>query len=395
MANTLTATLTQILAKGMMGLREEVLLTRLVNTDYSVEAKRKGQTIDIPIASDMGTADDVTPAATPTAPTDLNTATAQISLTNWKHKAFALNDQEVGRINADKNFVPLQMNEAFRVLANAINDSVFATYTGIYGYNGTAGTTPFGAGVEVASATNMRKTLHEQLCPRDSRRMLLDFTAEAAALNLAPYSDAEKRGSAETKTSGNIGKVFGFDTYGEDGVPTHTAGTITTGLINKASTAVAIGVNTLIATTAASTGACALLEGDIVLFAGDTQTYVLTAAATQAAAATDVTLTFEPALKVALVGSEAITVKASHVVNLGFHRDAFGLAMRAPDAGLKELIGASAAGNVMESVTLADPVSKLVFRLELIRGYKMIMFDVDCLWGTALVSAARASRLAG
>ena len=45
MANTLTAILTQILAKGMMGLREQVLMTRLVNTDYSLEAKKKGQTI--------------------------------------------------------------------------------------------------------------------------------------------------------------------------------------------------------------------------------------------------------------------------------------------------------------------------------------------------------------
>jgi len=34
-------------------------------------------------------------------------------------------------------------------------------------------------------------------------------------------------------------------------------------------------------------------------------------------------------------------------------------------------------------------------RLELIRGYKMTIWDVDCLWGTALVSAERAARLAG
>jgi len=394
MANTLTAILVQILSKGMMTLREQVLMTRLVNTDYSLEAKKKGQTIDIPLSAAQ-TASDVTPAATPTAPTDLTPTTAQITLNNWKHADFALDDREIGRIRADKDFVPLQMQEAFKAIANAINDTVFATYTGIYGYVGTAATTPFGAGVEVASATNLRKTLHEQLCPRDSRRAVLDFAAEAAALNLSPFSDANKRGSAETKTSGELGTIFGFTWYGDDGVPTHTAGTITTGLINKASTVVATGVKTLVATTAASTGACALLEGDIILIAGDTQTYVLTAAATQASAATDVTLVFEPALKVALTGSEAITVKASHVVNLGFHRDAFGLAVRAPDAGIKELLGTGAAGNVMESVTLQDPVSKLIMRLELIRGYKMTIWDVDCLWGTTLVSAARASRLAG
>jgi len=63
----------------------------------------------------------------------------------------------------------------------------FATYPGIYGYVGTAGITPFGSGVEVASATNLRKTLLEQYCPRENRRGILDYAAEAAALNLAPF----------------------------------------------------------------------------------------------------------------------------------------------------------------------------------------------------------------
>ena len=386
MANTLTETLVQILTRGMMGLREEVLLTRLVNTDYSTEAKKKGQTIDIPVASDMGTADSVTPAATPTAPTDLTTATAQIALSNWYHKAFALDDREIGRINAGADFVPLQMNEAFRVLAKAINNSVFATYKGIYGYVGTAGTTPFGAGVEVASATNLRKTLNEQLCPRENRKALLDFTGEAAALNLAPFSDAEKRGSATTKTKGNIGEVFGFDWNGEDGVPTHTAGTVTSSPVaaDAALGATSVGV---------SGGSGNYLEGDIIAIAGDEQTYAVGATCDSSSG----TLSIIPGLKVAITGSStpAITLKASHVVNLGFHRDAFGLAMRAPDAGLKELLGAGTAGNVAGSITMGDPVTNLVFRLELIRGYKMTIWDLDCLWGTTLVSAPRAARLAG
>src|SRR5690606_27985853 len=111
-------------------------------------------------------------------------------------------------------------------------------------------------------------------------------------------------------------------------VPTHTAGTITTGLATKAATVQALGDKTIVCTTAAATGACALKKGDIITFAGDTQTYVLTDDATQSSAASDVTLNIEPGLKKALAGGEAVTVKASHVVNLGFHRDAFALAMR-------------------------------------------------------------------
>lgn len=388
MANTLTAILVQILSKGMMTLRQQVLMTRLVNTDYSLEAKKKGQTIDIPLSAAQSTAD-VTPAATPSAPTDLTPTTAQISLDNWKHADFALDDREVGRIRADKDFVPLQMEEAFKAIAKDINDTVFATYKGIYGYVGTAATTPFGSGVEVASATNLRKTLHEQLCPRDDRRAVLDFAAEAAALNLSQFSDAEKRGSAETKTKGDLGAIFGFDWYGEDAVPDHTAGTASGATTDSAG--YAVGVKTI---TLASAGTGTILEGDIFTIAGDTQTYVV--ATGDADVSGGGTVVFEPALKVAITTSAtAITLKASHVVNLGFHRDAFGLAVRAPDAGIKELLGTGAAGNVLESVTLQDPVSKLIMRLELIRGYKMTIWDIDCLWGTTLVSAARASRLAG
>jgi len=370
----------------MMGLRQQVLMTRLVNTDYSMDAKAKGQTIDIPIATAM-TATDVVPAAVPTAPTDLTTATTQITLDEWQHADFALDDQEIGRIRASADFVPLQMNEAFKSIANAINDSVFATYKGIYGYVGTAGTTPFGSGVEVASATNLRKTLQNQVCPRDNRIGMLNFDAEAAALNLSPFSDANKRGSADTKRSGELGDIFGFNWNADDGVPTHTAGTAST-IATNASGYLA-GVKSITMTYGGvGTG---MLEGDVFTIAGDDQTYTVSATAATAGA-----VTFTPGLKVAITTAATnVTLKAAHVVNLGFNRDAFGLAVRSPDAGLKELLGVGKAGNVEESVTLADPVSKLIMRLELIRGYKMTIWDVDCLWGTALIDPLRACRLAG
>ena len=389
--NTLTAILTQILAKGMMTLRQPCLMTRLVNTDYSLEAKKKGQTIDIPLSTAMS-AEDVSPAATPSAPTALTPKVAQITLDNWMHADFGLNDMEVGRIRADQDFIPLQMQEAFKSLANAINTSVFDTYKGVYGYVGTAGDTPFGTGVEVASATSLRRVLHEQSCPKDNRRAVLDYAAEAAALNLAPFSDAEKRGSSATKTTGELGNIFGFDWNSDDGVPTHTRGAIGSGDLTVN------GVNVKGATSVSiAKGAGAsweAVEGDIISFAGDTQTYVITADTT--VVHTDNTsVPIAPALKIATEGSEEVTTRDSHVVNLGFHRDAFGLAMRSPDAGIKDLLGQGKAGNVMESVILQDPVTKLIMRLELIRGYKMTMWDVDCLWGTALVDSARAARLAG
>ena len=214
----------------------------------------------------------------------------------------------------------------------------------------------------------------------------MDFAAEAAALNLAQFSDAEKRGSADTKVSGNVGRVFGIDWYGEDAIQTHTAGTASTIATNGS--AYDVGVNSI--TMTYGTPGTGMLVGDVFTIAGDDQTYVVSATKATAGA-----VTFTPGLKVALAASvTVVTPKGDHVVNIAFHRDAFGLAMRAPDAGIKELFGATT-GNVLSSVTLQDPVSKLVMRLELIRGYKMTIWDVDCLWGTSLVDAAKACRLAG
>lgn len=386
--NTLTNIIPQILARGLMGLRSRVLMTRLVNTDWSLEAKEKGDTIDIPVPSER-TATNVVPGPTPPDPSGSTPGKVSITLDNWQKANFGLTDNELNKIRTNKDFIPLQMNECFEALAAAINATVFAEYKGVYGYTGTAGTTPFGTGVGVLSATNLRKVLNQQKAPLSGRRSVLNFDAEATALALPEFSDAEKIGSAGVKIDGEIGRKFGFDWNADDAVPTHTAGTITTGLIAKASTVQAVGTKAIVCTTAASSGACALLIGDIISIAGHSQTYTVTANATQAAAATDVTVNVEPGLTHALAGSEAVTVKASHVVNLGFHRDAFGLAMRAPDAGLKEVL------DVNNTFTMADPVSGLVMRLEVIRQYKQVLWEVDCLWGAKLIRPPLASRLAG
>lgn len=391
MTNTLTSIMPKILAKGLMVLREQATMARVVNFDYSVDAAEKGTTIDVPIPSAVS-ATDVSPGKVPPTTPDTTTAKVQISLSNWKEAVFGLTDKEMTEIDLNEHFFPMQSMEAVRSLANAINLSIINKYKGIYGYVGTAATTPFGSTGDAAGvkgSTLTRAILNKQLAPRDNRRLVLDFDAEAEALALSQFSDLEKTGDLAVKIQGSLGRKYGFDMLTDDQLISHTAGTITTGLIAKASTAVAIGVKTFVATTAASTGACALLEGDIITIAGDDQTYVLTAAATQASAATDVTLAFEPALKVALTGSEAITVKATHVVNLAFHRDAFALAMRPLMASVADYQLGS------RFISMQDPVTGLVLRLEVSRQHKQTRWAFDVLWGTQLVRPALACRLAG
>jgi hypothetical protein len=381
----------RILAKGLLALREAAVLPRLVNFNWSTETSQYGSTIDVPISSSQ-TAAAVTPSNTPPAPASKTPATVQIVLDQWYKTEFHLTDKELGEIDKNQSFYPMQVSESVRALANNVNAAVFLLYKDIYGYTGTAGTTPFAIGSgnfpnSPTDAINLRKVLNRQLAPAENRRAVLSLDAEANALALPAFSNFEQTGDLAVKIEGRMGRKFGLDWYYDQAVPTHTAGTITTGLIAKAATAVAAGVKSFAATTAASTGAAALVVGDIIAIAGHTTTYVMTAAATQASAATDVTLAVEPGLERALVGSEAITVKATHVVNLGFHRDAFAFATR-PIADL-----VFKGGN--EFMQMTDPQTGINLAIEVSRQYKQTVWEFSLLYGVKTIRRELAARLAG
>lgn len=370
MANSLAAIMPKILARGMLTLRQQCYMPGLVNSDYSTEFKAKGDTIDIPIPVAQVAAD-VTPSNVSPAPASTTPTKVQLSLDYWKMTDFMLTDKELGAIDKNAHFLPGQVNEAFKALANAVNVSIWSKYTGVYGYVGTAGTTPFAS--TAAAAISARKTLHQQLAPRENRVGVLDFDAEANALALAAFADAEKTGENGVKIRGEIGTKYGIRWLADDHTPTHTAGTGSGYLLND-SGGCAIGETVI----TVDTGSGTILVGDIVTFAGHTQTYAVTVALSGS------TFTISPPLVAAVADNAAITLKASHVVNMAFHRDALAFATRVLESDAQEL-----------SFTMQDPLTKLVCRLERVRQHKQTSYQIDMLWGTGLVNGALACRIAG
>lgn len=392
MANSLANIMPKILARGLLALREQAMMPRLVNGDYSNEAAERGDTIDVPISSAM-TVIDVVPSNTPPVGADSAPAKVQVVLSNWKqNNPFFLTDKELVEIDRNEHFVPMQVSEAVRALANSVNASIFGEYKGVYGVVGTAGTTPFGSGVGVLSATNARKVLNQQICPRDNRRAVLDYNAEAAALALAEFSNADKVGTNEVIIEGEIGRKFGIDWYSDDVVPFHTTTNLTAGAAT-ANGANAVGAGstdggrTGTVSIAKATNTSPLVQGDIILFAGDPQTYVVLTGVTLAVGNT--TVAISPALKVAKTGGEVVTLTASHRVNLVFHRDAFAFATRPLVANTEEF----SLGN--QILSLQDPITGLVMRLEVSRQYKRVAWEFDILWGVKLVRPEFACRLLG
>lgn len=384
MANNLSAVMPKILARGLLALREQAVMPRLVNADYSNDAAKKGDTIDVPLPSAIA-ATDVTPSNTPPTATDTTATVVQIPLSNWKKAGFHMTDREVLEIDTDESFVPMQMSEAIRALANEVNASVHAEYSGIYGYVGTAATTPFAT--DVSDATAARKQLNKQLAPRANRRAVLDFDAETNALGLPQFSDAEKAGSASVKIEGEMGRKFGIDWYADDGVVTHTAGTASDSGSFTVTTGAAGTAGDSAVTIKTNTGSPTLLVGDVISFAGHEQTYVVTADATLTVGGVPVSIV--PALKANVADAAAVTVRASHVVNLAFHRDAFALAMRPLSAGMADL----SLGNQILAMT--DAQTGLSLRLEVSRQYKQTVWEFDVLWGVKLVRPELVVRIAG
>jgi hypothetical protein len=376
MANTLTEVIPKLLAEGLLALRQQAVMPRLVNRAYDTMAGQKGSTIDVPIPSAIAI-QSVSPAATPPSTADVAPTSVSISLDNWYEAPFYLTDKDVQE--AMDGVIPMQASEAVKAIANQIDGDILALYKSVYGWAGSEGTTPFGT--DLATYLEARKVMADQLAPMDPRFVVLDPAAEANALGLRAFQDASFRGDAAGIINGQIGQKLGSLWVMDQNVPTHTAGTAA-GATTDA-TGYAVGVKEI---TLASAGTGTILAGDIITFAGDTQTYAVITG--DADVSDGGTVTFEPGLKVQIAASAtAITLKSTHTVNLLFHRDAFALAMR-PFSGVDPM----GLGHFQSAI---DPVSGLVLRLEISREHKRTRFSYDVLYGVEPVRLALATRIVG
>jgi len=376
-ANTLTAVIPKLLAQGIMTLRQQAIMPRLVNRSYETLAGQRGSTIDVPVPSAVQ-AQEVTPSNAQPANIDFTPTSVPLAMNQWYESRFQLSDKDM--LEAMAGTIPMQAAEAIKALGNKVDQSILALYKDIPYFTGTPGTTPFAA--NVSDFTNAMVILDENLSPVDDRRVMLSPAAQGNALKLPEFLLAYARGDQGGIIRGQIGTKMGSDWYMDQNIPTHVSTPLTAGAatVNGAH---AVGVTSV--SIAKATNASPLVAGDILTFAGDTQTYVVTADVNLAVGNTAVGI--YPALQVALAGNEAVTLKASHVANLHFHRDAFALASRP----LVDV--ADGLGNQIQSAV--DPVTGLVLRLEVSRQYKQTTFSYDILWGVKTIRKELAVRIAG
>jgi len=385
--NSLSNIMPKILAKGLLALRERCVMPRLVNTDYGSEAAQKGTTIDIPISTSIET-EDVTPSNVLPTSEGRTPDLVQIQLDKWKKNSpFHLTDKELIEVDKNAHYVPMQVSEAVRGLANQVNADIFAEYTGVGNLVNVAGDA-----ITIADIVEMRKLLHQSLCPAENRSAVVNFSAEAALLQLTDFSEHNKAGlaSSSIQVEGEIARRYGFNWIADDACPLHTGGTslgVGTPLLVAD---VAIGART-IAIDGVASGATTLKAGDSFTINGDATHYCVTEDNT-AASGTHSAVAIAPAIKVAAEADDAITfldttASSTGRVALAFHRDAFAFATRPLMASASDM----AMGSNMMSMT--DPLTGLSLRLEVQRQYKRTTWEFDMLYGVKCVRPEFACKL--
>lgn len=387
MANNLSLITPKVLARALMVLRGKLIMPSLVNSDMSGEATKKGATIDVPVPATLAVTD-VVPSNTKPALVDTSPGLVQVPLDQWKMASFNMTDKDLQLVDKDSAFLPMETLAAVDALAANINLYLLNLGLQVPTWTGTAATTPFAT--DALAAINVRKILTAQKAPDDGQRaIVLDLSAEANALALPTFANLEQTGDARVKIQGILGTKYGLNFGSDQQVPTHTKG---------ATTGTAITVNGANLAGAGNTGlnysgtlsvkglTGSFTAGDRFTIAGDSQQYVVLSVS---AALPINTLTISPALQANHADGDAITVVATHVMNLAFHRNAFAFAMRPLVQSTQEFAMNS------QIISMTDPVTGVSMRLEVTRVHKAITWEFDVLYGGKLVRPELATILLG
>jgi hypothetical protein len=277
------------------------------------------------------------------------------------------------------DFTRLVTQPAVNAIAENVNASILGLYPDIPYYTGTSGTTPDA----LSDLANVGKVLNNNDAPMMDRALVMDFDALAKYQALDSIVEVDKSGTNAALRQGLLGQIYGMTLAADGQVKTHTAGTFTAVGTPLTAGSTAAGATSIDMDGGAGTET--IVKGDI--FSIDGQQYVATANATATAGA--ITVPVYPAVP-AIIGDNTAVVfpdetATAHVANLGFHRDAFALAMAPLEAPMG---GANAATVNFKGLSI-----RVVMDYAFSTDKNQIRFDV--LYGTKTLFPELAVRLLG
>ena len=388
-ANTISSAFQEnIVLAGTEALSESMGLLGLVVKDAAPTPGNKGQSFAVTQYVDKEASAITAANYSPDADADTFGAKS-IALDTHVGDRFKLTGTEFQGNNLDFTFLN-QVKELVRSCVYKVNADLWALYKKVPYIAGNAARSIFNNGTVASSdpLADVGKVLNQNRVGMN-RSLVVGPTEQANAQKVTELKQANAFGDRSVIADGIIGRAQGFDIVMDQQAPTHTTGTITTGLVVKAATTPAVGDTTLVCTTAASTGACALVEGDVVSIDG--YTYALTADATQASAASDVTLSLDRGLVSAPSAGEAVTIATGHgsgVISLAGDMTGFGLVNRVEATSYY-------GGNTMGSHMVVTHPSGVSLSLGVYEQYHQQLFEASILYGVELVDSRKLCRALG
>lgn len=382
MANTLTSLVPDLYEALDVVSRELAGFIPSVTLDASAERAALNQNVRVPITP-AAAAEDVTPGQLPPDDGDQIVNNSVIQITKSRTVPFRWSGEEQKGVNSGpgyKNIRRDQIAQAMRTLVNEVEANVGTLATTASRAWGAAGTTPFAS--SLADPANLRKILADNGAPMSDMQLVIDTTAGANVRSLTQLTKANEAGTVEMRAQGTMLELFGFTLRESAGVQTIAAGSVTGAVTGSASK----GSNSVTITTPAG-GATAILAGDIVTFAGDSNKYIAAAALTLGASASGTLTLTDPGLRTT-ISSAAITVVGAATRNMAFSRSAIVLATRAP--ALPEE-GDMAADRML----ITDPRTGLTFEVAMYLQYRRVRYEVSLAYGWANIKPRHTALLLG
>lgn len=371
MANTITFTnLAPMMYRAMDRVaREQVgaMYGVMINTSGADLAAQgdKVQSLRTSAAIDKAS---YTPAMTPPAAGDKTNVMDEFAINQYVGKELPLTGETTKRlqnVGLYGEWIEGEFAQIFRAISNTIEAYLCATIKkgASRGY-GTPGTNPFATNINALA--QLSKILKDNGAPMEGGELslVMDTTAGAALQSLTQLQKVNEAGDGGALLrQGTLGTLNKFFLRESAGIATHTKGTAT-GF--DATAAFAIGDSTI---TVDGSNSGTILAGDLINWVGDANIYVAKSATASGAATGNIVLN-RPGLRATLADTVEGSISNSYTPNVGFHKSAVELAMRAP----AQPEGGDLAVDVMR---MRDPFTKAVYEFRLYKGYGMNKIEVN------------------
>lgn len=381
MANDLANLAETVLRYGIMSLRENAVMPRLVLQDFAKEDAAHMSVINMAVPRAKTTRN--VSAGTEATYDDQDMDLHAITLDQWKYAAFRMSDKEQKEVMVD-GMLPSNASEALKSLCNTVDSYIItqmrAKCPWVYG---TVGTIPNG----IDDLIGVRKILQQNAAPAQNRALVMSTAVEAELLALSQFSSVNVSGRLDGLVQGDMGVKFGMDLAADqnwDSI-TYTSG-------DKAGTILtdgAIAVGDTVINIDGGTAAKLLIAGDVVTFVGHSQQYMVQS---YTGTVNSGTITVFPPVKAIVATNSVITPlwtasQAPTIHGMGFAPGFFGLVNRQlppVQDGLGSIV-----------VSDQDPITGLILRLEVTRAHKMTNWVWDMLYGGDVIQPNLGCQLQG